>query len=242
MGSRGILVLAFVVGMSVVTNNVARANDFADVMEAKTDFERMLTERKLADAEIELMKAETQLKQAEAAKEYAEADFIREKISYLKSVHSIMLKEYARIEKEEAALKDKMYEVMLHQTLCGELADGQTRRGAFRCLNYFRRYLVSFNIQKKLLFDDKLEALPADEFVPNYSGMTTLPFAGGNVGQLLVFAERNDFSFAPFGKAHSFVMGFLDAMQVAAQAKVMEYRNWIDGIRAGTLDVYNPPN
>ncbi len=228
-------------GIFLILCGTAMGDAASDLLKAQTDYQRMLTEAKLARTKMEVDKADAAAKRADADHKHALAEYYRVRSQHLMAYMRIMQDEYDRVRSEEANLKARMYDVRRHYDLCGELADGLTRRGGFQCLQYFRRYIVSFALQKKMLFDDKVEALPASEFVSNDPGSPVEGFKGGNVGQLIVFAEARDYSFAPFGRAHGFVIGFLDSVQAGAQAKINEYRNWIDGIRAGVLDVFKLP-
>lgn len=213
----------------------------SQLITARGQYEAALAQARLAEADIQLKAAQASLAHAEANKRYAEIEYIKTRVEHLRFVLHMLREEYARVKREEANIQYKLHELRVHQALCSDLADGLTAHGGFQCIHYFRRYLVAFNLQKKFLFEDKVDALPASEFIGNYPEVIPQPFTGGNVGQLIVFAQRLDLSFVPFGKAHISIVSFLDAISDAAQKKLQEYRFYMDGIRAGTLDVFKLP-
>src|SRR5580765_5206496 len=121
MGLRVFLSLALCVFATRVVHGDAPQSSPADMMKAQTDYQRMLTERKLSESQALLEQAQAAAAYAAADKDYANAEYFRARTSYLNDYHQVMLKEYARVVNEEAKLKERMYEVRVHEDMCAGL-------------------------------------------------------------------------------------------------------------------------
>lgn len=213
----------------------------ASLMEARNDYRRTLIEARLAESEIQLNESKRALAYAEAAKNYAEVGLINTKIAHLNLYMQAMAYELSRVMHEQANINVKVKRITVQAELCAGLALGDTSYGAFQCLRYFRRHVIPMSIQQKTLFKE-VAALEANEFISNFGESATLPFPGGNVGKLIQFLEKENYSVEPYGAAHAELMDFLNAVTTETESKLQEYYRYMDGIRAGTLNVFELPN
>ncbi|MEZ4749406.1 MAG: hypothetical protein R3B54_01905 [Bdellovibrionota bacterium] len=213
----------------------------ANLMEAQNDYRRTLIEARLAESEIQLNQAKTALAYAEATKNYAEVALINTKIAHLNLYMQAMAYELNRVMHEQANINVKIKRITVQAELCAGLALGDTSYGAFQCLRYFRRHVIPTSIQQKTLFKE-VAAMEASEFISNFGQGETIAFPGGNVGKLIQFLEKQNYSVEPYGAAHSELMEFLNAVTSETERKLQEYYRYMDGIRAGTLNVFELPN
>ena len=79
-----------------------------------------------------------------------------------------------------------------------------------------------------------------ENFASN-DGQLVEGYPGGNLGKLLSFLEKNNYSVVFASDAHQMILQGLQTMAVAAQTQIAELRALMRDLRDGTLDIWNPP-
>jgi hypothetical protein len=92
------------------------------------------------------------------------------------------------------------------------------------------------------IMSEPVPAAAAHYFKANRKADTTLEdFPGGNLGSLFRFLEKKDYSMEPWTEPHLAIMKGLDRLSQSAEDEIKAIRAYMEEIRKGTLNLWNPP-
>lgn len=198
----------------------------AEIIKAKTDYQRMLVEAQLSSAKALELRATAELKFAQAA--------------YYRKMLQVLEYEFNRLQREEINVKARMAEVEFYASRCAGLKIGEVTDVTF----YGLRWLLVAVLPSDVIAAEAGKVLPElseDNFIATHT-VPVRAFPGGNLGQLFKFLEKNRYSMAEWSDAHMSVLKFMASVTAAVDARIQRYVNYMDGIRAGSLDVWKLPN
>lgn len=200
----------------------------ADMIKARTDYQRMLTERKIAESTINLQNAQ--------------ARYDNEKTEQLAQLLVVLRHEYDRILKEESEMDRQVAELRRRIVEIAPLRSGHVTGAVLAAFNFFVELTLSAEQMRDTIFK-KVDPLGVENFVANQieNDVDLVPFPGGNVGTLLKFMGQHEFSFAQWSTGHSLVLDLIGAISKSGEEKLDKYQRYMDGIRSGTLPIWQLP-
>ncbi len=199
---------------------------YADIIRASAEYIRMLGEARLQTARAWLTAAQAVQQMEETRKLHLLVNRLDLELWLLR--------------KEEYATRQKIIHVQRTFRGIAPLAVGRATSYTFLSL---RGLLAAGTSPETIVeaFSVTAGPLGVENFEPNRPADIVAEFPGGNVGQLGVFAERHNYSFAPYGKAHLLFLMAVGKLGAKAQEKVKEYQTYMVGIRNGTLSPWVVP-
>lgn len=193
--------------------NASRTESFADLVKAEGQF---LVSKSQAD----LNEAQADLTEAQANREQIGNEELQLRVDRMQRQQELL-----DAAQRKAALDLKT--VTMHLARLSQLeSEGRTNRFIFYSLTQLLIILNEPDVTLKVMS----KAVPPEAFdASNYalsveakSGAAVQSFPGGNTGQLLAFANKNNLMFVPFLPAHLFVLGALTELSAAAQKKAAD--------------------
>lgn len=198
---------------------------YADIIRAEAEYIRMLGEARLQWARARLIEAQA----AHELEEVRKLRLLTDRLKY----------ELKQLGREEFAKRQQIARIEKATQQLNSLTSGTCSHQAFLSM----RSLFSWVVSPKTVaesFGTPVEPFPAEDFISNL-GEETVAFPGGTLGQLINFVERHHFSFDPYKKPHLAVLIGITAIGQEAAIKVKEYQEYMQAIRKGTLNLWNPP-
>lgn len=194
----------------------AVGENLSDNVKAYADLVRAEGEYRIAVAQSELLFAQANLTNAQAAHEWQR---VRE-LTLLVNRRALELRRLAKLEykiqQQAQQLEDRTISLQVIKT-------GRTSPYVFQALRFIEMRAIPAPLLAEVM-STHIRAYEADHFVPNKPGAEPLDFEGGNLGQLLSFAEKRQFSFAPFSPAHLEVLQGLGKLEQAVIDRTVQLR------------------
>ena len=125
-------------------------------------------------------------------------------------------------------------------TQLGVINTGRTSQSSFIALRFLMIRVVPPNTIASAM-TATVPSYSADNFVPNKKGIAAESFPGGNVGTLITFLEKKNYSLEPFRDGHVAILHAIQEMADAADEKLSLIREQIQQLRDDTLDIWKIP-
>lgn len=203
------------------SNIAENLHGIADLVRAEGEFQKLL-------AESNLINAQAHLKEAEAQHEMVRV----RQLTLLVNRLQIQLRDTLKAQRAGEA---KLKRIETSIKVVSNLNVGRTSNYIFQNLEFLLQQGIPTSVVIQAM-GTEIGSFRSDEFVFNsdHHGKEDFiqDFNGSNVGQLIQFMKKNRYQFVAFGPAHLKVLETLDLVGVSArekadamQAKVEELRN-----------------
>ncbi len=199
---------------------------YADLLRAQGEF--------IVDISIaQLNWAKANLVNAQAAFEWQRARELQLLVDRLEL-------ELKRLRQDEYKMRALIQQISDTATTFNVINTGTTSQFVFQAFNFLLIRAVPTGVVKDSM-TVSVPSFSADNFVPNNKGVTPIPFPGGNVGMLMHFLQKNNYSLEPFREAHVAILGAIQQMVDAANQRISDIQDQMEALRNGTLDIWKIP-
>jgi hypothetical protein len=144
------------------------------------------------------------------------------------------------LRREENISREKIRDIENRGVSLKLIATGRLSAYTFRAFDFLVIHAVPPDVLVEVM-KPEVASLEAENFIANHKQDDIEPFPGGNVGKLFRFLQVHNYSLEPWSTAHLIVLEMLGALSKVADDKIQRLRVYMEQIRAGTFDIWNPP-
>ena len=168
----------------------------------------------------------------------ANAANLHAKTAYLNDLRGILNAEYAEILKQQSRLNALIDGIRTQKNLVERIRFGRTDTASFEGMMRLLASSAEFDAIREA-FNRKLNAFPADNFVPNDDETGTanpaIEYPGGDVRRLILFVRKWNFSFEPLQDAHWAIMDGLQSVTKEAANRILAAEQEKQAVRAARI-------